>query len=137
MKKTIELENQIKKGKSVNDYDLDEKNAKQIIIKLIDESGESKSLIGNETSLGNYIYEITDLTNKKKPARDRLIVLLVYLKADIELISQILKLYGYSPLYVKIKRDYIIYQGIINNRTLDEINDELYQNNENTLIYSE
>lgn len=124
MLKTSELENQIKSGQKVENQVF---NSKKELKQLIKKSGCSISAINAKLGLNNYVYEILNENSQKRGSRDIIVSILVLVNADILTGSRVLQGFGYSKLYVKIERDRIMYEGIVNGLSLDKINEKLME----------
>lgn len=132
---TNEFENKIKNDEEIDDdINYDKHEAVAVLNNLIEKSVYSKSMIGKLAGLDNYIYEMTSYSNNKNISRDKIIALLIVLKVELDLLQRILKAFGYSPLYVKKKRDLIIFRGITKAKTLHEIEENLDDNGFDLLI---
>lgn len=62
---------------------------------------------------------------KNNPSRDALICIAFALGASEEELQYLLKYAGHAPLYVRRKRDVIIWFGIMKGETLETVNDNL------------
>ena len=62
---------------------------------------------------------------KNNPSRDTLIRICFALGANIEETQYLLKYAGHAPLYVRRKRDVIIWYGIMQQEHMDVVNDNL------------
>ena len=69
----------------------------------------------------------------KNPSRNTLIAICIGAGFTLNEIQTALKIAGYASLYVKNKRDCIILYGINNHKNVCEINEMLYDKNEDTL----
>jgi len=78
-----------------------------------------------------YFYEI--IGGKKNPSRDKLIRLLYGMHSSLDDCQLMLKVYGYSTLYPRVKRDSLFIHGLINRVSLPEIQDLLLQKGEKPL----
>lgn len=66
----------------------------------------------------------------KTKNRDRLLRILISLELKLDEMQTALKLYGFSPLYPKVKRDSLIILTINNGiRSVDEVNEILLEHN--------
>ena len=66
---------------------------------------------------------------KNNPSRDALICIAFALGATEEELQYLLKYSGHAPLYVRRKRDVIIWFGIIKGESLETVNDNLLSRN--------
>ncbi len=78
-----------------------------------------------------YGYQIFNGT--RKPSRDKLIKLAIGMKASIEDANQLLKAVQKLPLYAKSERDSIIIYGLSHKLDVDQLNDLLIENDQQTL----
>lgn len=62
---------------------------------------------------------------KNNPSRDALICIAFALSASEEELQYLLKYAGHAPLYVRRKRDVIIWYGIMKGESLETVNDNL------------
>ena len=79
-----------------------------------------------------YLHQI--FAGRRNPSRNRLLCLCYGLEASVEETQELLKLCGMAQLYPKLKRDAIIYYGLLHKLSLFEINDKLFDENEETLF---
>ena len=73
-------------------------------------------------------------SGRRKPSRNRLLCLCFGLEASVEETQELLKLCGMAQLYPKLKRDAIIYYGLLHGLKLFEINDKLFDEDEEILF---
>ena len=74
----------------------------------------------NHSYVGNIIN-----FKKNNPSRDALICIAFALSASEEELQYLLKYAGHAPLYVRRKRDVIIWFGIMKGESLETVNDNL------------
>ena len=73
-------------------------------------------------------------SGRRKPSRNRLLCLCFGLEASVEETQELLKLCAMAQLYPKLKRDAIIYYGLLHGLKLFEINDKLFDEDEEILF---
>lgn len=83
----------------------------------------TKSRIAQNFRGTNYIYEICN--GSKQPSRNKLLEVLLYIKASLKEIQFTLKIFEYAPLYPKNQRDLYIIYAIENNYSILEVNNLL------------
>lgn len=71
---------------------------------------------------------------KNNPGRDVLIAICLALGADIDEVQYLLKYSGHSPLYVRRKRDVIIWFGIMKGNSIEQVDQVLFEKGYKTLI---
>lgn len=82
--------------------------------------------IRKATQLGQSTYNHI-LSGQKNPSRNSLLCILIALELDIDTCNRTLKKAGFNELYVKNKRDIIIYKGVLQHESVAVINDLLYK----------
>ena len=115
-------------------------------------------LIGEDLLLGEYLYHLLDkynanpykasiaigrshsyvgkIVNGKElnPSRDVLLALCVYMGATVKETQILLKYAGKASLYVRRKRDVIVWFALMKHQSLDDLNMYLYDNGYDPLI---
>lgn len=79
------------------------------------------------------IFGFQVLSGTRNPSRNTLLSLCIAMEMNIDEVQSALKIAEIAPLYPKSKRDSIVILGIANGKGVCEINNELYDNNEETL----
>lgn len=70
---------------------------------------------------------------KDNPSRDALIAICLAIGTTVEEVQYLLKYAGHSPLYVRRKRDVIIWFGFMKGKSLDDVDIDLYDRGYKTL----
>jgi len=63
---------------------------------------------------------------KNNPSRDALIAICLVLRTTIDEVQYLLKYAGHAPLYVRRKRDVVIWFGFMKQKSIDEVDNDLY-----------
>lgn len=128
-KKTGELDFELKHTENIDSFlannamEFDNENFYTLLNRLVDESGQSKFSIAAESCISEpFIYNL--LNKERRPTRDTVIKLSFGLKLSLENTERLLRLAGYSGLYVRHKRDSILKFALENGLRLIEA-DEL------------
>lgn len=79
------------------------------------------------------IFGFQVFSGTRNPSRNTLLSLCIAMKMNLDEVQSSLKIAKYAPLYPKYKRDSIIILGIHNGKGVCHINNELYDNGEETL----
>ena len=79
------------------------------------------------------IYGYQIFSGRKNPSRNTLIAICIGARFTLNEIQTALKIAGYATLYAKNKRDSLIIWGINNSKSVIEINEMLFNENEDTL----
>ena len=102
------------------------------IKELIDRSGISKATLARCSGMSEiYVHQI--LSGRRSPSRGRLICLCYGLGATLDETQELLKLYGLAQLYPRNRRDAILIYGLTHNVSVQDINDRLFAEDEETL----
>ncbi|WP_310602336.1 hypothetical protein [Anaerosporobacter sp.] len=124
-KKTEELDFKLRNATNIDSFfennatEFDDKSFYKLLNELIKESGKSKFSIATEACISEpFIYNL--LKAEKRPTRDTVIKLAFGLKLSVETAERLLKLAGYSELYVRHKRDSILKFALNNGLSLME-----------------
>ena len=79
-----------------------------------------------------YLHQV--FSGRRTPSRDRLICLAIGLSATLDELQAMLRRAGLAELYPKNRRDAIILYGISQQDTLHQINEQLFEMGEGTLV---
>lgn len=138
-KSTTELLNELKNFDSFKEYEKINKNSminktlSQYLCDLLEEKHLKKSDVIRKGELNeSYTYQMFSGV-KSTPSKDKLICLSIGMDLSVDETNSLLKLAGLSPLYPRIKRDSIIIINMNNKKSVVEINEELYNEGEETL----
>ena len=108
------------------------KSVSELLNHLFEEKNISKAALAKKAGMSEiYLHQI--FAGRRNPSRNRLLCLCYGLEASVEETQELLKLCGLAQLYPKLKRDAIIYYGLLHKLSLFEINDKLFDENEETL----
>lgn len=138
-KSTTELLNELKNFDSFKEYEKINKNSminktlSQYLCDLLEEKHLKKSDVIRKGELNeSYAYQMFSGV-KSTPSKDKLICLSIGMDLSVDETNSLLKLAGLSPLYPRIKRDSIIIINMNNKKSVVGINEELYNEGEETL----
>ena len=105
----------------------------ELLNHLFEKKYISKAALAKQSGMSEiYLHQI--FAGRRNPSRNRLLCLCYGLGASVEETQELLKLCGMAQLYPKLKRDAIIYYGLLHGLSLFEINDKLFDKNEETLF---
>lgn len=134
-KSTTELLNTLKESgiEELGDYITDYTVTKQdyrILSQIIAENGlKTSDVVTNAMAYiaKSYVYDIINGC-KTNPTRDKLLILCIASRMNVNQTKKVLVSFGLSPLYAKSARDAIIY-ACINNKVwnIKEINEQLFK----------
>lgn len=110
-----------------------DKSVAELLNHLFEKKNISKAALAKQAGMSEiYLHQI--FAGRRTPSRNRLLCLCYGLEASIEETQELLKLCGMAELYPKLKRDAIIYYGLLHKLDLFVINDKLFDENEDTLF---
>ena len=117
------------------------KNTEQFVDKSVTEAlnqlflrkNISKAALAKQAGMSEiYLHQI--FAGRRNPSRNRLLCLCYGLEASVNETQEMLRLCQMAQLYPKVKRDAIIYYGLLHQVGLFEINDKLFDEDEETLF---
>ncbi len=137
-KATSELMDELMKAHSIGDYlkansdYLISSELPTYLSNILEKKDLVKSAVIKKSELSEVMgYQI--FSGVRKPSRDSLICLCVALELNTDETQALLKAAQFAQLYPKNKRDCIIINGLVNKKTVAQINELLFDNNETTL----
>lgn len=105
----------------------------EILNRLFKKKNISKAMLAKQAGMSEiYLHQI--FAGRRNPSRNRLLCLCYGLDASLEETQELLKHCGLAQLYPQNKRDAIIYYGLVHKVRLFDINDQLFRENEETLL---
>ena len=109
------------------------KSVSELLNHLFEKKYISKAALAKQSGMSEiYLHQI--FAGRRNPSRNRLLCLCYGLGASVEETQELLKLCGMAQLYPKLKRDAILYYGLLHGLSLFEINDKLFDKIEETLF---
>lgn len=96
------------------------------LYELLEKSGKKAHSVSEAAHLSpGYLGLI--LNKNKNPKRDVLICISLALKISVDELNLLLKYAGYAPLYVRRKRDVVIWFGLMKGESIEDVNYNLIQ----------
>lgn len=137
-KTTAELMDELMKANNIGEY-LKENSRYMVsgelsayLSNILEKKGLVKSAIIKKTEMSEVMgYQI--FSGVRNPSRDSLICLCIAMELTVEETQSLLQIGGFASLFPKNKRDVIIINGINSGLSVARINENLYDNGENTL----
>ena len=129
-KSTDELLNQLKKKTNIeeffkeNESELIFDSLSAMVTFYMSQKGLKKADVVRRSMLGNYAYSIIN-GNRKKPERDKLIMLCFGLKLTSEEANLLQKKSSNGELYVRNPRDLVLIYALDRNQSVIEANNKL------------
>ena len=129
-KSTDELLNQLKMKTNIEEFfkengsELIFDSLSEMVTFFMNQKGLKKADVVRRSMLGNYAYSIIN-GNRKKPERDKLIMLCFGLKLTSEETNRLLKMSSNGELYVRNPRDLVLIYALDRNQSVIEANNKL------------
>lgn len=138
-KKTDDIRKELTEAPDLNEY-LSENQAyfssesvQELLNELYRKTDLTKAELARRSGVSSvYLHQL--FAGKRNPSRDRLLCLAIGLGATFEDTQRLLRQSGFAELYARDKRDAVILYGITHHQKLQEVNDALFDQGENTLI---
>lgn len=104
----------------------------ELIYAYYERQGISKAVLARQAGMSDvYLHQL--FSGRRKPSRDKILCLCIGMELSIEDTQKLLKEAAFAPLYLRKRREAIIYYGILNHQPIEKINDKLFDKNEKTL----
>lgn len=138
-KSTTELLKELENFSSFEEYEnknkdfMISKSLSEYLCDLLNERKLKKAEVIRKAEIGeSNAYQIFSGI-KSAPKRDKLICLSIGMDLSVNETNSLLKLAGLAPLYPRVKRDSIIIINMNAHKSVIEINEMLFEENEETL----
>ena len=136
---TSDLETQLTRSSSLDDF-LEENEASFVdsdfvsfLCRIFDEKGISKAALAKNSGMSDvYLHQL--FSGRRKPSRNRLLCLCIGMKTTLEECQELLRRNKNATLYARNRRDAVIEYGILHEMNLYEVNDSLFEADEETLF---
>lgn len=103
-----------------------------VLNRILLEKKIPKTTLAKEADMSEiYLHQI--FAGRRNPSRSRLLCLCYGFHLSLDETQKLLKECGHAPLYAKNRRDAIIIYGLIHKNSIFEVNDQLFDENEETL----
>ena len=107
--------------------------AQELLQELFDKKGISKAVLAKQSGMSEvYLHQV--FSGRRNPSRSRILCMCFGMHATMEETQDLLKKAGLAQLYPREKRDAIILYGLLHGMTLIEVNDKLFEEDEEALI---
>lgn len=104
----------------------------RLLQELFDQRGISKATLAKRSGMSEvYLHQL--FAGGRNPSRNRILCLCFGLSATLEETQDLLTGSGNASLYARDRRDAIILYGLLHGLELDEVNDRLFLEGEQTL----
>jgi len=139
---TLKLEYVINQYDTLEDFEKDfppeflndDKHIGNYLNELLQKYKKKASAVSEDAMLAtSYVGNIIK-GRKCNPSRNALISICLAIGTELEEVQYLLKYGGQAPLYVRRKRDVVIWFGFMKKKTLDEVDEDLKKRNYRPLV---
>lgn len=103
------------------------------LIRLLKEKNMPKAELAKKAGMSTvYLYQL--LSGRRNPSRDRVICICIGRGCSLEETQEFLKKCRYVPLYARIRRDAAIMYAMQRGWSVEELNDNLFEIEEETMF---
>ena len=132
MKTALESTESIHHFLRENEDNFHTRDVSGLVEKMIKDRNLSKAEVAKAAGMSEvYLHQL--ISGRRKPSRTRLLCISIGLKLSLEETQNLMQHAGMAMLYSKSRRDAIIIYGISHKLNLFEINDLLFDADEDTL----
>lgn len=105
----------------------------ELLLEMIEKKGISKAVLAKQAGMSEvYLHQV--FAGRRNPSRSRVLCICFGLNATLEETQELLKRCSLAQLYAKEKRDAIVIYGLMHGLSLFEVNDKLFEEDEETLF---
>ena len=132
MKKDLMSASDINRFLMDHEDDFANVSAADYLRRLFERKNVTKAVLAKKACISEvYLHQM--FAGKRNPSRNRVICICFGLGASLDETQDFLKHCEHAQLYPKKKRDAIISYGLLNGLSLNEVNDKLFAENEESL----
>lgn len=105
----------------------------ELLLQMIEKKGISKAVLAKQAGMSEvYLHQV--FAGRRNPSRSRVLCICFGLNATLDETQELLKQCSLAQLYPREKRDAIIIYGLLHGLSLFEVNDKLFEEDEETLF---
>ena len=105
----------------------------ELLTEFYERRNMTKSQLARKSNMSEvYLHQV--FAGRRKPSRNKILCMCIGMELSIEDTQWLLKEAAHAQLYPRIRREAIIYHGIVHHTPLDEINDKLFEADEKALF---
>ena len=105
----------------------------ELLLHMIEKKGISKAVLAKQAGMSEvYLHQV--FAGRRNPSRSRVLCICFGLDATLDETQELLKQCSLAQLYPREKRDAIIIYGLLHGLSLFEVNDKLFEEDEETLF---
>ena len=105
----------------------------ELLLHMIEKKGISKAVLAKQAGMSEvYLHQV--FAGRRNPSRSRVLCICFGLNATLDETQELLKQCSLAQLYPREKRDAIIIYGLLHGLSLFEVNDKLFEEDEETLF---
>ena len=105
----------------------------ELLLQMIEKKGISKAVLAKQAGMSEvYLHQV--FAGRRNPSRSRVLCICFGLNATLDETQELLKQCSLAQLYPREKRDAIVIYGLLHGMSLFEVNDKLFEEDEETLF---
>lgn len=105
----------------------------ELLLQMIEKKGISKAVLAKQAGMSEvYLHQV--FAGRRNPSRSRVLCICFGLSATLDETQELLKQCSLAQLYPREKRDAIVIYGLMHGLSLFEVNDKLFEEDEETLF---
>lgn len=105
----------------------------ELLQALFEKKDLSKAVLAKQAGMSEvYLHQV--FAGRRNPSRSRILCLCFGMNATLEETQELLKQCSLAQLYPREKRDAIVIYGLVHGMNLFEVNDKLFEEDEETLF---
>lgn len=105
----------------------------ELLLQMIEKKGLSKAVLAKQAGMSEvYLHQV--FAGRRNPSRNRILCICFGLNATLEETQELLKRCNLAQLYPREKRDAMVIYGLLHGMSLFEVNDKLFDEDEETLF---
>ena len=138
-KDTIDLLNDMMKHPNLDQFlaenreNFQNSTVPELLLQMIVKKGISKAVLAKQAGMSEvYLHQV--FAGRRNPSRSRVLCICFGLDATLDETQELLKQCSLAQLYPREKRDAIIIYGLLHGLSLFEVNDKLFEEDEETLF---
>ena len=138
-KDTSDLQNDMMKHPNLDQFlaenreNFQNSTVPELLLQMIEKKGIPKAVLAKQAGMSEvYLHQV--FAGRRNPSRNRILCICFGLNAALDETQELLKRCNFAQLYSREKRDAIVIYGLLHGMSLFEVNDKLFDEDEETLF---
>lgn len=138
-KDTSDLQNDMMKHPNLDQFlaenreNFQNSTVPELLLQMIEKKGIPKAVLAKQAGMSEvYLHQV--FAGRRNPSRNRILCICFGLNATLDETQELLKRCNFAQLYSREKRDAIVIYGLLHGMSLFEVNDKLFDEDEETLF---